>query len=162
VKLTKCQNHHHHGAVFDTWIKWAKPQAEQAQGPAGRPNSLAGQLGLKPVRPAAWWTRVYTRRGRTKRWRKAVETIPSSWPAMWLGRSAATWQVTALVKSVELPHGPRNTPPPLWWKLEYTPHFRNSTYKALILSVVIRSSLVGRVVRLWGPEGLLAYREPSS
>jgi hypothetical protein len=37
VKLTKCQNNHHHGGVFDTWTKWA-------QGPADRSNSLAGQL----------------------------------------------------------------------------------------------------------------------
>jgi hypothetical protein len=30
-----------HGGVFDTWTRWAKPQAERAQGPADRPNSLA-------------------------------------------------------------------------------------------------------------------------
>jgi hypothetical protein len=36
VKLTKCQNHHHHGGVFDTWTKWTRPQAEWAQGPAGQ------------------------------------------------------------------------------------------------------------------------------
>jgi hypothetical protein len=24
VKLTKCQNHHHHGGVFDTWTKWGQ------------------------------------------------------------------------------------------------------------------------------------------
>jgi hypothetical protein len=29
--------------------------------------------------------------------------------AMCLGRPATTWQVTALAKSVELPHGPINT-----------------------------------------------------
>jgi hypothetical protein len=37
VKLTRCQNHHNHRGVFDTWTKWVKPQAERAQGPAGRP-----------------------------------------------------------------------------------------------------------------------------
>jgi hypothetical protein len=51
VKLTKCQNYHHHGGVFDTCTEWAKPQAERAQGPLDRPNSLAGRLGLKSVRP---------------------------------------------------------------------------------------------------------------
>jgi hypothetical protein len=32
--------------------------------------------------------------------------------------------------------------------LSHTPHFGNSTCKGLILSVVARSSLVGRVARL--------------
>jgi hypothetical protein len=36
VKLTKCQKEHHHGGVFDTRTKWAKPQAKWAQGPGGR------------------------------------------------------------------------------------------------------------------------------
>jgi hypothetical protein len=36
----------------------------------------------------------------------------------------------------------------------HTPHFGDSTCKALILSVVARRSLVSRVVRLWGPPGL--------
>jgi hypothetical protein len=44
----------------------------------------------------------------------------------------------------------------------HTPHFGDSTCKALFLSVVVRRSLVRRVVRLWGPEGLLACWEPSS
>jgi hypothetical protein len=35
VKLTKCQNHHHHGGVFDMSTKWARPQAMWAQGPDG-------------------------------------------------------------------------------------------------------------------------------
>jgi hypothetical protein len=30
VKLTKCQNEHHHRGVFDMWTKWAKPQAKWA------------------------------------------------------------------------------------------------------------------------------------
>jgi hypothetical protein len=25
MKLTKCQNHHHHEGVFDMWTEWAKP-----------------------------------------------------------------------------------------------------------------------------------------
>jgi hypothetical protein len=46
VKLTKCQNEHHHEGVFDTWTNWGKPQAKWAQGPTDQPNSMAGQLGL--------------------------------------------------------------------------------------------------------------------
>jgi hypothetical protein len=60
MKLTKCQNHHHHGRVFDTWTEWAKPQAERAKGSVGWPISLAGWPGLKLVWPVASWTRVYT------------------------------------------------------------------------------------------------------
>jgi hypothetical protein len=44
------------------------------------------------------------------------------------------------------PPWPINTP--YRWKSEHTQHFRDSTCKALILSVVARSSLVRRVVRL--------------
>jgi hypothetical protein len=146
VKLTKCQNHHHHGDVFDMWTEWGKPHAEWAQGSAGRPNSLASQPGIKLVRPTTSWTRVYTRRGRPRRWRKAVGAIPPSWPAVWLGRLVTTWGGTTSAKSVELPHNPRNTP--LRWKSEQTPHFENTTCKAPILSVVARRSLVGRVAGL--------------
>jgi hypothetical protein len=146
VKLTKCQNHHHHGGVFDTWTEWVKPQAKRAQGPTGRPNSLAGRPGLKSVRPVASWTRVYSRRGRPRQWRKVVEAIPLNRPATWLAWPAANSQVTTSIKSVELPHGPINTP-----SMEirtHTPLHGNSTCKTLILSVVARRSLVGRVVRL--------------
>jgi hypothetical protein len=81
--------------------------------------------------------------------------------AMWLGRPATTWRVTASAKSVELPNGPINTPLPV--KVDtHTPHFVDSTCKALFLSVVARRSLVSRVARLYGPKGLLASREPSS
>jgi hypothetical protein len=59
VKLTKCQNEHHHGGAFDTWTKWAKPQAWWAQGSAGRPNSLADRLGFELVWPGTWLTRLY-------------------------------------------------------------------------------------------------------
>jgi hypothetical protein len=44
IKLTKYKNEHHHRGVFDTWTKWAKPQAKWAQGSAGRP-------GLELARP---------------------------------------------------------------------------------------------------------------
>jgi hypothetical protein len=69
--------------------------------------------------------------------------------AMWLGRSATTWRVTALAKSLELARGPTNTPLPV--KVDthtHTPHFGESTCKTLFLSVVVRHSLVGRVARL--------------
>jgi hypothetical protein len=112
------------------------------------------------VWPTASWTHVYTRRGRPRQWRKSVEASPPSWSAMWLGRPATTWWVTASAKSMELSHGPINTP--YQWKSKHTPHFGNSTCKAPILSVVGRHSFVGRVERLWGTEGLPACREPSS
>jgi hypothetical protein len=41
VKLTKCQNHDHHGGVFDTWTKWARPRPS---GPKGQPASQALRL----------------------------------------------------------------------------------------------------------------------
>jgi hypothetical protein len=47
VMLTKCQNHQYHRGVLGTWTKWARPQAEWVQGPIDRPNSMAGQPGLR-------------------------------------------------------------------------------------------------------------------
>jgi hypothetical protein len=41
VKLTKCQNEHHHRGVFDTWTKWAKPSGQVGPG-AGRSAQLIG------------------------------------------------------------------------------------------------------------------------
>jgi hypothetical protein len=160
VKLTKCQNHQHNGGVFDTWTKWVKPQTERAQGPAGRPNSLVSRPCFMSVWPAALRIRVYTRSRRPRRWRKSVDTAPPGRPATWLGRSATTWYQTNFSKSVELPHGPINTP--LRWKWEDAPYFGDSTSKTLILSVVARRSLVRTVVRFWGLEGLPACWEPSS
>jgi hypothetical protein len=55
-----------------------------------------------------------------KRKAKVVEAVPPGQPPMWLGQPAATWRLTALVKLVELPHGPINTP--LRWKSEHTHH----------------------------------------
>jgi hypothetical protein len=52
--------------------------------------------------------------------------------------------------------------PPLVKIRRHTPLHGNSSCKALILSLVARRSLVGRVVRLWGLEGLPACQEPSS
>jgi hypothetical protein len=43
VKLTKCQNEHHGRGVFDTWTKWAKPQAKWAQGSTGQDFSRLGR-----------------------------------------------------------------------------------------------------------------------
>jgi hypothetical protein len=51
--------------------------------------------------------------------------------------------------------------PPIGESL-HTSQSRDSTCKALFISVVARRNLVGRVVRLCGPEGLLACRDPSS
>jgi hypothetical protein len=87
-------------------------------------------------------TCVYTRRERLWPWRKSVV-------AELIGR---------LATSVELPHGPINTP--YRWKSTHTPHFRDSTCKVLFFCAIARHILVGRVARLWGPEGLLACQEP--
>jgi hypothetical protein len=77
VKLTKCQNHHHHGGVFHVWTKWARPQAEWALGQAGRPNSLASQPGFEAVQPEPWLPRVYKRRRSPSCWRPLH---PAGWP----------------------------------------------------------------------------------
>jgi hypothetical protein len=52
VKLTKCQNEHHHGGVFDMWTKWAKPHAKWPQGLTGRPRFESAQ-------PGTWLTCLY-------------------------------------------------------------------------------------------------------
>jgi hypothetical protein len=83
-----------------------------------------------------------------------VEAKLIGWSATWLGRLAATWRVTTTTKSMELPHGPINTPPTGESRHTHTPHFGDSTCKTPILSVVANPSLVGRVARLRGPEGL--------
>jgi hypothetical protein len=141
VKLTKCQNYHHHGGVFDAWTEWDNPQAEWAQGSADRPHSLIGRPGLKSVQPTSSWTRVYMRRGRPRRWRKALEVVPPGWPA---DRQLASY---CLGQVGGAPQRPNKYPPPVEIRT-HTPDFGNSTCKALILSVVARCSLVGRVVRL--------------
>jgi hypothetical protein len=43
VTLTKYQNEHHNGGVFDTWTKWPKPQAKWAQ-EVGWSAQLLGRL----------------------------------------------------------------------------------------------------------------------
>jgi hypothetical protein len=75
-----------------------------------------------------------------------VEAAPPDRPAMWLGLPATTSHQSNLSKSVELPHGPINTPDVGNERTHTT--FADSTYKALILNVVARRSLVERVVRL--------------
>jgi hypothetical protein len=76
-----------------------------------------------------------------------MQASPPGQLAEWLGRPATTWRVTTSAKSVELPHGPKYTPP-YWWKLEHTPHFGDCTGKSPILSIVARRSLIGRLARL--------------
>jgi hypothetical protein len=49
---------------------------------------------------------------------------------------------------VELPHGHINTPPPQVEIRTHKPLHGNSTCKSLILSIVARHILVGRVARL--------------
>jgi hypothetical protein len=96
VKLTKYKNHHHHRGAFDMWIKWARPQAEWEKGPAGRPNSLAGQPGFEVVQPTPWLPCGYTRRRSPSRWRLLHPT----------SRPATTWRQIDLSKSVEVPFTP--------------------------------------------------------
>jgi hypothetical protein len=106
VKLTKCQNHHHHGAIFDTWTKWARPQAEWALGPAGCRNSLPGRLGFEAVRPKPCLPLVYMMRRSPSRWRPLH---PGGQPRGLVGR-LTTWHQTNLSKSVEVTFTPINTP----------------------------------------------------
>jgi hypothetical protein len=62
------------------------------------------------------------------------------------GRSAVHLLQTDFVKLVEAPLCPYKAP--LWQKTEHTPHFGDCTCKALILSIVARRNLVGKVARL--------------
>jgi hypothetical protein len=62
-------------------------------------------------------------------------------------RPATTWRVTDLTKSVTTPWTPINTPLSVEIRTHIS-HFGDSTYKASILNVVVRRSLVGRVARL--------------
>jgi hypothetical protein len=100
------QNKCHTGDVRDTRRQCAKDTDQWAQGVAGRPA-------FESVWTKTSWTRVYTRRERLWWCRKSVEAKLIGWPAMWLGRPVTTWHVTASAKSVELPHGPINTPLPV-------------------------------------------------
>jgi hypothetical protein len=140
------QNKCHPRDVPDMRRQCAKAANQWAQGVAGQPNPLANQSGFMSVWLEASGTRVYTRRGWRRRWRKSVEAESHSRPAMLLGRLATTWRVTNLTKPVTPPWTP--IIPLYWWKSEHTPHFGDSTCKAPILSVVARHSLVGRMARL--------------
>jgi hypothetical protein len=110
VKLIKCQNHHHHGGVFDMWTKWARPQAKWAKGSAGRPNSSTGWPGFEVVQSQPWLPRLYMRRRSLSRWRKSVQAAPPNQSTTWHGRPTITWRQTHLSKSVEAPFTHINTP----------------------------------------------------
>jgi hypothetical protein len=130
VKLTKCQNHHHHRIVFDTWTKWARPQVELAKGPANRPNTLADWPGFEVVWPMPWLPCIYMRRS-LSRWKKSMEAAPPDWPATWLGRPATTWCQTNLSESVEILFTPVNIP--LTVKVEIT----HSTCSSPLVKVLV-------------------------
>jgi hypothetical protein len=88
--------------MYMTWgdsVQWDRPV-----GPGG------GRPAISLGRPASSWTCVYTRRERLWRWRKFMKDELIGRPTKWLGRPAITWWVTASVNSVELCHGPINTP----------------------------------------------------
>jgi hypothetical protein len=73
----------------------------------------ASRLGFMLVWLVALCTRVYTRRGRPRRWRKLVEAETHGRPTMWLGWPATTWLVTDLTKLVTPHWTPINTPLPV-------------------------------------------------
>jgi hypothetical protein len=77
VKLTKCQNDHHHGGAYDMWTKWA-------QGPAGGPNPLVNRPGFESVRPKSWFTRLYVSSQGRIQGLKVVEDERSGRPATWM------------------------------------------------------------------------------
>jgi hypothetical protein len=93
----------HPGDVPDKRRQCTKATNQWAQGVAGRP-------GFMSVWPAASFTHVYTRWGRPSQGRKSVEANPHGRPATWLGRSATTWRVTDLTKSVTPTWTPIYTP----------------------------------------------------
>jgi hypothetical protein len=84
LKLTKCQNEHHHGVVFDPWTKWATPQVKWAQRPADRPNSLACRLGFELAQSRTFLTRLYVGSQGRIRGLKVVEAERSDRPATWM------------------------------------------------------------------------------
>jgi hypothetical protein len=114
-------------------------------------------------RPRGWLARSYVGLTRgfmdtclhEKRKAKAVEAVSPDLPA---GRHMVSYCLSQVSLA---PPRPYKYPSPEEIRT-HTPLHGNSTCKALILSLVARHSLVERVVRLWGPEGLLAYWEPSS
>jgi hypothetical protein len=154
VKLTKCQNHHHHGVYLAHRPSGPNPGPNGPRGrPAGptpwlasRPNSLAGWPGLKPFWPMASWTCLHL-----KRKAMAVEKGSggrSTRPAGHVARPAGQHLVSYRLSQVGgAPPQPYKYPPPVEIRI-HTPLHENSTCKALILSVVARRCLVGRVVRL--------------
>jgi hypothetical protein len=86
----------------------------------------------------------------------------STWPAAHVARPAGRHLATYRLGQVGgAPPWPYKYPPPVEIRI-HTPHFGNCTCKTLILSAVARRNLVGRVVRLWGSEGLPACQERST
>jgi hypothetical protein len=84
VASTKCQHEHHYGGVFDTWTKLAKPWAKWAQGPIGRPNTLADQPGYESARPRTWLTHLYVGSHGRILVLKVVEAERSGRPTTWM------------------------------------------------------------------------------
>jgi hypothetical protein len=53
VKLTKCQNKHHHGVYLTHGSSGPNPRPS---GPRGRPT---GRLGFESTQPGTWLTHLY-------------------------------------------------------------------------------------------------------
>jgi hypothetical protein len=95
---------------------------------------------------------------------KAVEKVSGgqiTWPTGHMARLASHHLVSHRLNQVDNPSLDPYKYPSTSGN-QNAPHFGDSTCKAPILSVVARHSLVSRMTRLLGLEGLLAYREPSS
>jgi hypothetical protein len=139
VKLTKCQNHHHHGGVFDMWTKWGQTPGQVRPG-ASRPRRVFGSSTRNLVATCL----------HEEEKPESMEAAPLGRSTMWPGCPATSWLQTDLSKSVEIPFTPISTPPHSESRHTHThtPHFGDFTCKALIFSVVARHSLVGRVARL--------------
>jgi hypothetical protein len=86
------------------------------------------------------------------------------WPPGHVARPVGRHLVSYRIGQVGgAPPWPDKYPRPPSVKVDtHIPHFGDSTCQAPILSVVARRSLVGRVARLSGLEGLPACQEPSS
>jgi hypothetical protein len=77
VKLTKCQNEHHHRGAFDMWTKWA-------QGPASQPKSLVDRPGFESARSRTWLTHVYIGSQGMIQGLKVMVAKRSHRPTMWM------------------------------------------------------------------------------
>jgi hypothetical protein len=128
----------------------AKAADQWAQGVADRLNPLAGRPGFISVWPYGFMHTCLHKKGKAKAAEK-VSGGRTTWLAGDVARPIDHHLVSYRLNQVGNPSldpykypstgGNQNTH-------THTPHFRDSTYKAPILSVLARLSLVGKVARL--------------